>query len=196
MTADMTQETDDVVMPESEDSGSTEKESEPSDTSAGEDALSALTAERDQLKDMLLRKQAEFENFRKRTERERSEFVQFALADCIREILNVLDSFELALRDMGSEEEKSLAIHRGYELIYKQLLESLQRFGLEEIAAEGTEFDPHVHEGVGTQPRSDVPEGTVVQELRKGYLLKGKLLRPTMVTVAAAAGAEGDPQES
>jgi len=152
----------------------------------------SLQAERDELKDLLLRKQAEFENFRKRTERERSEFVQFALADCFREILNVLDSFELALRDRGVGDQASRDVHRGYELIYKQLLESLQRFGLEAIDAAGMVFDPHVHQAVSTEPRDGVEEGVVLDDLRRGYLLKGKLLRPAMVTVAAAPEASGD----
>lgn len=151
---------------------------------AGEAAIRALEAERDELKDLLLRKQAEFENFRKRTDRERAEFVQFALSDCVKEILNVLDSFELALRDTGTEEAVR-SVHRGYELIYKQLVESLQRFGLEVVEATGRAFDPHVHQAVSTQPTSEVEEGMVVEELRKGYLLKGRLLRPAMVTVAA-----------
>lgn len=154
--------------------------------SAPEDAgPSALEAERNELKDLLLRKQAEFENFRKRTDRERAEFVQFALGDCVKELLNVLDSFELALKDTGAADDAARGIHRGYELIYKQMVESLQRFGLEVVEASGRAFDPHVHQAVSTQPTSEVDEGMVVEELRKGYLLKGRLLRPAMVTVAA-----------
>ena len=154
---------------------------------AGNSALEALTAERDELKDRLLRKQAEFENFRKRIDRERSEFTKFASAELMREVLNVLDSFELALREASPEREDSADVQQGLELIHKQLLDSLKRFGLEEVEAEGRPFDPHVHEAVSTQP-SDQPEGTVLNELRKGYVLHGKLLRPAMVTVAAPAG--------
>ncbi len=150
-------------------------------------ALEALTAERDDLQDRLLRKQAEFENFRKRIDRERSEFMKFASAELMREVLNVLDSFELALREAASEKEDSGDVRQGLELIHKQLLDSLKRFGLEEVEAEGQPFDPHVHEAVNTQP-SDQPEETVLHELRKGYVLHGKLLRPAMVTVAAPAG--------
>jgi molecular chaperone GrpE len=149
-------------------------------------SLEALRAERDEMKDLLLRKQAEFENFRKRTERERSEFAQFALADCMTELLNVLDSFELALRDSGAGGGADESVHRGYELIYKQLVESLGRFGLEAIDARGVEFDPHLHQAVSTQPAPEGNEGRVLEELRKGYLLKGRLLRPAMVVVASA----------
>jgi molecular chaperone GrpE len=170
---------DDVTAREPEEAAAGSAGSAPEDA-----AVSALEAERDELKDLLLRKQAEFENFRKRTERERAEFVQFALGDCMTELLNVLDSFELALKDRGSD-EASRGVHRGYELIYKQLAESLQRFGLEAVDASGQVFDPHVHQAVSTEPTAEVDEGMVLQELRKGYLLKGRLLRPAMVTVAA-----------
>jgi molecular chaperone GrpE len=147
----------------------------------------ALSEERDELRDSLLRKQAEFENFRKRIDRERGEFVKFASSELMREVLNVLDSFELALNDVSADDEKSASVRKGFELIYKQLLDSLKRFGLDMVAAQGVKFDPHVHEAVSTQPTDEAPEGTVMTELRKGYLLHGKLLRPAMVTVAAAA---------
>ena len=149
--------------------------------------VQALSEERDELRDSLLRKQAEFENFRKRIDRERGEFVQFASSELMREVLNVLDSFELALNDVSADDEKSANARKGFELIYKQLLDSLKRFGLEMVAARGMKFDPHVHEAVSTQPTDVAEEGTVVTELRRGYLLHGKLLRPAMVTVAAAA---------
>ena len=195
----MTQEThdDEVIMPEDEAASDEQVAASPEDedVSVG-DAEQAVVRERDELRDLLLRKQAEFENFRKRTERERSEFVQFALADCMKGLLNVLDSFELALRDIASEDAEGQAVHRGYELIYKQLVESLERFGLEALDTTGVEFDPHLHEGVSTQPTADAPEGTVLQDLRKGYLLKGKLLRPSMVTVAAPPESDGDEESS
>lgn len=177
----MTHETadDDVV----ENDSAVERE----DASPGSEdpRLRTLREERDELRDLLLRKQAEFENFRKRTERERAEFVQFALADSMKELIEVLDSFELALRDHGSLDSASQNIHRGYELIYKQLLESMHRVGLESIDAQGVRFDPHLHQAVSTAPSAQVEEGHVLAELRKGYLLKGRLLRPAMVTVAS-----------
>jgi molecular chaperone GrpE len=141
-----------------------------------------LTAERDELRDLLLRKQAEFDNFRKRTERERSEFAQFASADLMRELLNVLDSFELALRNSESDPDGE---RKGFLLIHKQLLDTLSRSGLESIDAMGQRFDPNVHEAVTTQPAPEgVDDGTVLADLRTGYLLKGKLLRPSIVVVA------------
>ena len=146
-----------------------------------------LTEERDNLKDSLLRKQAEFENFRKRTDRERSEFVKFASGELMREVLNVLDSFELALGKEDSPDGEVEDVRKGFELIYKQLVDSLKRFGLEAIEAKGRPFDPNVHEAVSTQPSDEVADGTVLEELRRGYLLHGKLLRPAMVTVAASS---------
>ncbi len=154
-------------------------------------SVEELTSERDDFKDRLLRKQAEFENFKKRTDRERAEFVKYASAELMREVLNVVDSFELALNDEGSGDGEAQSVRQGFEMIYKQLLDSLTRFGLEVIEAKGHPFDPNVHEAVTTEPSSEA-EGTVLGELRRGYRLHGKLLRPAMVTVAAPAGDESD----
>ena len=173
--------------PEGVDAGNLESDPErPLDPIQLSQDVQALSEERDELRDSLLRKQAEFENFRKRIDRERGEFVQFASSELMREVLNVLDSFELALNDVSADDEKSANVRKGFELIYKQLFDSLKRFGLEMVAARGMKFDPHVHEAVSTEPTDEAAEGTVVTELRKGYLLHGKLLRPAMVTVAAA----------
>ncbi len=158
----------------------------PSESPELAETVRALTDERDALKDQLLRKQAEFENFRKRIDRERAEFVQFASAELMREVLNVLDSFEPALRNVAGDDNDGKT-GQGFDLIYKQLLDILKRFGLELIEARGRRFDPHVHEAVSTQPSGDAEEGTVLEELRAGYLLNGKLLRPSMVIVSEAA---------
>jgi molecular chaperone GrpE len=139
--------------------------------------LDALKEERDGLYDRLLRKQAEFENYKKRIDRERSEFVQFASAELMRELLNALDSFDLALRNTGGD-------LRGFELIYKQLQDTMGRFGLKPIEAKGQKFDPNFHQAVATQPADNVEENTVVEEMRKGYTLNGRLLRPAMVIVS------------
>jgi molecular chaperone GrpE len=139
--------------------------------------LDALKEERDGLYDRLLRQKAEFENYKKRVDRERSEFVQFASAELMRELLNALDSFDLALRNTGGD-------LRGFELIYKQLQDTMGRFGLKPIDAKGQKFDPNFHQAVATQPADDVEENTVIDEMRKGYTLNGRLLRPAMVTVS------------
>ncbi len=139
--------------------------------------IELLKKERDGLYDRLLRKQAEFENYRKRMDREKSDFMQFASADLMKELLNVLDSFA-----MQNGEENVL---RGFELIYKQIEDTLARFGLKPIEVKGKKFDPHFHQAVSTEATDEVEENTVIQEMRKGYLLNGRLLRPAMVSVAA-----------
>ena len=146
--------------------------------------LENLKREKDDLYDRLLRKQAEFENFKKRMERERSEFAQFASADLIKELLNALDSFDLAIRNAAAETKGGGNMLRGFELIYKQIQDTLARFGLKPLEAKGKAFDPNFHQAVATKPTNDVEENTVIEEMRKGYTLNGRLLRPAMVTVS------------
>jgi molecular chaperone GrpE len=153
-------------------------------SSRPEQEIEALKKERDELYDRLLRKQAEFENYKKRTDREKSEFTQFASADLMKELLNALDSFELALKNAAGEAGGQNML-RGFELIYKQIQDTLARFGLKPIEAKGKKFDPHFHQAVATQPTDQAEENTVLEEMRKGYLLNGRLLRAAMVSVAA-----------
>ncbi|HLQ78355.1 MAG TPA: nucleotide exchange factor GrpE [Terriglobia bacterium] len=147
------------------------------------DPESQFKAERDELYDRLLRKQAEFDNYKKRVERERSEYVQYASAELMRELLNAMDSFDLAIHNASSDSGGDNML-RGLDLIYKQFQDTLARFGLKAIEARGQVFDPNLHQAVSTVPTDDVPENTVVDELRKGYTLNGRLLRPVMVTVS------------
>lgn len=149
-----------------------------------ENEIQKLVEERDSLQDRLLRKQAEFENYKKRSERERAEYIQMASADLMRELLNVLDSFDLAVRN-ASERAADEDMLRGIDLVYKQLLDTLGRFGLKPVEAKGQVFDPNFHQAVTTVASADVPENTVVEELRRGYTLNGRLLRPAMVSVSA-----------
>lgn len=149
-------------------------------TDPSEQAVQALKEERDSLYDRLLRKQAEFENYKKRMDREKSDYIQFASSELIREILTALDSYELALQNAAGDQN----ILRGFELIYKQLQDTLSRFGLKEIEARGQKFDPNIHQAVSTEATDEVEENTVIREMRKGYLLNGRLLRPAMVTVS------------
>jgi molecular chaperone GrpE len=144
--------------------------------------VQALKQERDGLYDRLLRKQAEFENYKKRVDREKAEYAQVASSDLMRELLNAVDSFELALRNAASEGNEEML--RGFELIYKQLQDTFARFGLKPIEAKGKRFDPNFHQAVSTQATNEVEENTIIDELRKGYLLHGRLLRPAMVNVA------------
>ena len=154
--------------------------------------LQKAIEERDALQDRLLRKQAEFENYRKRIERERSEYAQFASAELMRELLNALDSFDLAIRNAGSENSAGDNMLRGLDLVYKQFQDTLGRFGLKPIEAKGQPFNPNFHQAVSTVPTDEVEENTVVEELRRGYTLNGRLLRPAMVSVSVSGGGAGD----
>ena len=154
----------------------------PADTEA---EVQKLIEERDALQDRLLRRQAEFENYKKRVERERSDHSQFATAEVIREMLGVLDSFDLAIRNSSSEGSADGNVLRGFDLVYKQLLDTLGRFGLKAIEAKGQPFDPNFHQAISTVASDDLPENTIVEEFRRGYTLNGKLLRAAMVAVSA-----------
>ena len=117
-------------------------------------------------------------------EREKTEFAQFASADLMKELLNALDSFDLAIKNAAAETKGGGNLLRGFELIYKQLQDTLTRFGLKPLEAKGKAFDPNFHQAVSTKPTNEVEENTVIDEMRKGYTLNGRLLRPAMVTVS------------
>lgn len=139
-----------------------------------------LKAERDQLVDRLARLQAEFENARKRAEREKLEYREFAAGSVIEQFLPVLDNFELALKSGGNAHQ----LRSGVELIVKQMEEVLRQLQVTPIATEGEAFDPRVHEALGTVDREDLPDQHVAEEIRRGYKLRERLLRPAMVRVA------------
>jgi molecular chaperone GrpE len=139
-----------------------------------------LKAERDALLDRLARQQAEFDNARKRAVREQQEFRDFAAADVIKGILPVLDSFERALKAGGDGSE----FRSGVELIYRQMLDALQKAGVQPIKAVGQPFDPKMHEAIEMVDTTDVPDHHVLDELQRGYRYKDRLLRPAMVRVA------------
>ncbi len=143
--------------------------------------VEALQSELEQVHDLLRRKQAEFDNYRKRIEREQKEFVAYATSELVLEVLPVLDNLERALESSegGSQEQ----IREGVEIIYRQFHETLKKAGLRQVNALGEDFDPHVHEAVARVDSSDHREGEVLQVLQKGYFLKDRLLRPAMVRV-------------
>lgn len=152
--------------------------------------LEALIAERDQLAaekaelaDGLLRRTADFENFRRRVERERAELLEFAGGAVTAELLPILDDFERALQAPCPDKEHA----RGMELIYQRLLEALKRCGLEPLACLGEKFDPHLHHAVETAPGPEEEDQTIVAEHARGYRFRGRLLRPAMVKVAVKA---------
>ena len=151
---------------------------DPADLSAECDRLRAEVAD---LQDRLLRRQAEFENFRRRNERDRSDFLEYAGMEFVRELLPILDDFERARKTECSDE----SYRKGIDLIYQRLQDALKKVGLEPIdVAPGTEFDPNLHQAVVRLETEEAPDHAILEEFQRGYNFKGKLLRPAMVKVA------------
>ena len=144
--------------------------------------LEALRAERDAVQERLLRTAAEFDNFRKRVERERRELSEFAAADALMEMLPIVDNLERALQAAPAGDAGSF--RKGVELIHQQMLDLLRKRGARPIDALGSDFDPTIHEAVIHEASDAHREGEVMQELQRGYMLGDRLLRPAMVKVA------------
>lgn len=166
-------------------SGVSPDENLPAETLEGQ--LASLTSERDrlasenaELQDRLLRLRAEFDNARRRLERERSEFLQFASMDLVRELVPILDDFERALKVETADRNYA----KGVELIYQRFYDTLKRMGLEPIETAGRKFDPNFHEAVAREQTEEAEDQAILEELQRGYTFKGKLLRPAWVKVA------------
>ncbi len=142
-----------------------------------------LKTERDQLLDRQARLQAEFDNARKREIRERAEFRDYALVNTVEQFLPVLDNFQLALRADGSAEQ----LRTGVELIVRQMEEILRTLGVQAVPTKDVVFDPRVHEALEMVEREDLPDHQVMEEVRRGYTLRERLLRPALVRVASNA---------
>ena len=143
----------------------------------------------DDFRDRYMRTLADFENFRKRSEREKIDFQRYALVGLVRDLLPVLDNFDRGLDHAEDGDE----FHKGMALIYKQLFDVLQRHGLKPIKESGVRFDPNIHEAVVREDDPSVPSHTVVAVLQKGYFLHDRLLRPAMVKVAVGGQEEAAP---
>jgi molecular chaperone GrpE len=148
-------------------------------------AVAELKRQRDEYYDRFLRKAAELDNYRKRVERERRELEELAAADLIRELLPLVDDLERALAAEVTAEAVG-AYRQGIELIYRQLLDVLRRRGVTPIEAVGRDFDPRYHQAVIHEPSDTHRDGEVIAELRRGYRLGDRLLRPALVKVAKA----------
>ena len=157
-------------------------------------ALDKLRGERDALYDRLLRKQAELDNFRKRVQREKEDFLQHAAADLIRALLPTLDGFERALQHRHADVPDKF--FQGIELIHKELRDVLTRAGLAPIETVGKTFDPHLHQAVETVEAGKHRDQEIVEELQRGYRLKQRLLRPAIVKVAVAARGGSAPSST
>ena len=140
-----------------------------------------LKAERDQLLDRLARLQAEFENARKRAERDKIANRDYAVGDVVEKFLPVLDHFEMALNSTGTADQ----LRSGVELIVKQMEDVLRQLNVTAIPAVGEAFDPRLHEALGSVEREDMPDQHVAEEIRRGYKLRDRLLRPALVRVVS-----------
>lgn len=146
------------------------------------DAVRRLLDEREAYRDQALRARAEFDNFRKRMERERAQMSARATEDAVRDFLPIVDDLERALAaDTG---DAGSAFHQGVQMIYRQMVEVLRRRGLEPIETVGQDFDPNIHEAVAYEPAAGRREGEIIGELRRGYRIGDRLVRPAMVRVA------------
>lgn len=155
------------------------------------DTLSAIAKERDQLanekmdlEDRYLRLQAEFQNARRRAEKDRAEFAEYAATEAVRALLPIVDDFERALKVDSADVEHAKEYAKGMELIYQRLFESLKKLGLEPVESAGLAFNPHVHHAVEMVETDKTADNTVIDEYQRGYNFKGRLLRPAMVRVA------------
>lgn len=155
------------------------------DAAATGSTVEQLQKERDDFYDRLLRKSAEFDNFRKRVERERKEFTEWATADVLNDLLAVMDDFDRALAaDLPASAQ---AYKTGVEIIHRALADLVRKRGVTAVEAVGADFDPHLHQAVSYEAVEGAREGEVVEELRKGYMLGERLLRPALVKVAKAS---------
>jgi molecular chaperone GrpE len=147
--------------------------------------LKDLAAKADDHWQRLLRTSADFENFKKRATREKQDAIKFANESLLQKLVPVLDNFDMALSaTQAAQGDAAQSLQTGINMIYQQLKNTLAEAGLEEVDATGKLFDPNLHEAVSQKESADVPEGTVVQQLRKGYKLRERLLRPASVVVA------------
>ena len=147
----------------------------------GAPALQQAQQERDAYRDQLLRLRAEFDNFRKRLERERLQMTARATEEAVRDFLPFVDDLERAL---AADADADSRFHQGVEMIHRQMIEMLRRRGVEPIESIGQDFDPNIHEAVAYEPAAGRREGEIIGELRRGYRMGDRLLRPSMVRVA------------
>lgn len=169
----------------------------PADLSDLENKLREQTSRATEYWDRLLRTTADFENFKKRVTRERAEAARYANVSLVQSLLPLLDNLEMALAATDQANHESLqSLKTGVSMILQQFKSALAEAGLVEVDAQGQAFDPNLHEAVMQQEMPDVPEGQVGQQLRKGYRLHDRLLRPASVIVAKAPAAPSPPPHS
>jgi molecular chaperone GrpE len=173
----------DDAMNEQDATGAATEPRDPEAQDAAESPLDSLRKEKDSLQDRLLRTAAEFDNYRKRVERDRRDQADAATADALSDFLPIIDDLERALKAPGGEAE---GFRKGIELIHQQMLELLRKRGVKPIEAIGTDFDPRYHQAVAHESSAGHRDGEVTEEYARGYMLGERLLRPAMVKVAKA----------
>jgi molecular chaperone GrpE len=161
------------------------------DRSEGDDPMSGLQADLDRFRDLALRSQADFENYKKRCAREKDEAIKYANGSLLERLIPIVDNFELGLSAARSEGEQS-PIYSGMSLVLKQLNDFLTDNGLQPIEAVGQKFDPNLHEAIAHEPSEKVPENNVIRQTRRGYRFKDRLLRPSSVVVSSGAAKQSD----
>jgi len=152
--------------------------------SEAEDPMAGLQADLDRFRDLALRSQADFENYKKRCAREKEEAIKYANNSLLQRLVAIIDNFELGLAAAKEQGEQS-PIYSGMVLVQKQLNDLLAENGLQPIEAEGKPFDPNLHEAIAHEPSDEVPEGIVLRQVSRGYRIKDRLLRPTKVVVSS-----------
>ena len=154
-----------------------------------EDPTSGLQADLDRFRDLAMRSQADFENYKKRSAREKEEAIKYANTSLLEKLVPIIDNFELGLAAAKSGGEES-PIYSGMNLVLKQLNDFLIDKGLQPIEAVGQKFDPNLHEAIAHEPSEEFPEGTVIRQVRRGYRFKDRLLRPATVVVSSGLAKE------
>lgn len=151
---------------------------------AEDDSTEALQADLNRFRDLALRSQADFENYKKRCTREKEEAIKYANSALLEKLIAIIDNFELGLEAARAEGENS-AIFSGMSMVLKQLMDFLTEHGLQAIDATGQKFDPNLHEAIAHEPSDESPEGIVLRQTRRGYRMRDRLLRPSSVVVSS-----------
>jgi molecular chaperone GrpE len=154
-----------------------------------DDPTAGLQADLDRFRDLALRSQADFDNFKKRAAREKEEAIKYANSSLLERLIAIVDNFELGLSAAKGEGEHS-PVYSGMSMVLKQLTDFLADNGLQPIDVEGQKFDPNLHEAIAHEPSESVPEGVVLRQMRRGYRLKDRLLRPSGVVVSSGKNSD------
>jgi len=168
--------------------GPHEPDAEAQKISAEENEDDNLQADLDRFRDLALRSQADFENYKKRAAREKDEAIKYANSALLEKLIPIVDNFELGLEAARAEGENS-PVFSGMSMVLKQLMDFLKENGLQPIDATGQKFDPNLHEAIAHEPSDEFPEGVVVRQTRRGYRMKDRLLRPSSVAVSSGPAA-------